>query len=410
MRRHVVRMVAATAVVGGLVATFGGVAPTPASAAPQPITLALITSLSGAAAAEYSDSPAGFRARIALQNAQEGQRAQDRSTRDQRRHQPDNRGDRRARRHIEGRPGHRGEQCTLLLGGEVPPAAGSPGDREFPDGPEWGEQPYTNMFAADDGSVDPKYPVNTGAGLFLKQHGGTVIGTYGYSISPSSTRSAIGVAQSFDHAGGKTGVVDTSVPFGGVDFTTAALTAKSKGVNTIWAAMDNGSNFALATSLRQAGVKLKAVVFPTGYEPGVINTPAWQAVQGDYFVTQYCPFSLPNAATLQMASALQKYQVSPNLPSRLRPVRVVAWCRPHDQGHPEGRPEPKPDRSHQACGASKVTMATAYCHTRSTTRRSSVTTSRNNARGASGAPERVRGPSTQPLCGRDIAGTSTAQS
>ena len=28
----------------------------------------------------------------------------------------------------------------------------------FFDGPEWGEQPYTNMFASDDGSVDPKTP------------------------------------------------------------------------------------------------------------------------------------------------------------------------------------------------------------------------------------------------------------
>ena len=29
------------------------------------------------------------------------------------------------------------------------------------DGPEWGTQPYTNMFASDTGSIDPKYPVNT---------------------------------------------------------------------------------------------------------------------------------------------------------------------------------------------------------------------------------------------------------
>ncbi len=31
----------------------------------------------------------------------------------------------------------------------------------YDDGPEWGTQPYTNMFASDEGSVDPKYPVNT---------------------------------------------------------------------------------------------------------------------------------------------------------------------------------------------------------------------------------------------------------
>jgi len=43
-----------------------------AEAAPQPITLALITSLTGPAAAEFSQAPAGFLARIALQNAQGG--------------------------------------------------------------------------------------------------------------------------------------------------------------------------------------------------------------------------------------------------------------------------------------------------------------------------------------------------
>ena len=63
------------------------------------------------------------------------------------------------------------------------------------DGPEWGQQPYTNMFAADNGSVDPKYPVNTLLGNFMKQHGGTVLGSYGYSISPSSSRAAIGTAR-----------------------------------------------------------------------------------------------------------------------------------------------------------------------------------------------------------------------
>ena len=34
----------------------------------------------------------------------------------------------------------------------------------------------------------------------------------------------------------------------------------------------------------------------------------WQAVQGDYFATEFRPFSLPNAGTQQMAAALQKYQ------------------------------------------------------------------------------------------------------
>jgi branched-chain amino acid transport system substrate-binding protein len=59
--------------------------------------------------------------------------------------------------------------------------------------------------------------------------------------------------------------------------------------------------------MKQAGVKLKAVVFPTGYEPSAITSPAWTDLQGAYFASLFRPFQLPNAATNQMKSALQKY-------------------------------------------------------------------------------------------------------
>ena len=140
----------------------------------------------------------------------------------------------------------------MFLAAKYPQQAGMPVTGTYDDGPEWGQQPYTNMFAADNGSVDPKYPVNTQLGDLFKKLGGTVLGAYGYSISPSSSRAAIGTADSFKHAGGKVGVLDTTVPFGGVDFTAEALVAKKDGVNAISPAMDANSNYALATAL-QAG-------------------------------------------------------------------------------------------------------------------------------------------------------------
>ena len=178
----------------------------------------------------------------------------------------------------------------------------------FFDGPEWGTQPYTNMFAADVGSLDPKYPVNTGIGTFLKAHGGTVVCSYGYGISPSSTRSAVGTVDSFEHAGGKEGELDTSIPFGSVAMTTPALVAKQKGCNAFYAGLDDNSNFALAEALKQAGVKPKVMVFPTGFEPGLVGSTAWSAVQGGYFDTEFRPFQLPNAGTQQMQAALEKYE------------------------------------------------------------------------------------------------------
>ncbi|MGH9097171.1 MAG: ABC transporter substrate-binding protein, partial [Acidimicrobiales bacterium] len=71
--------------------------------------------------------------------------------------------------------------------------------------------------------------------------------------------------------------------------------------------MDNDSNYALATALKQAGVKLKAGLFATGYQPDVINSTAWSILQGDSFLSIFRPFDLPNAGTQQMAAALQKY-------------------------------------------------------------------------------------------------------
>ncbi len=306
MRKNLARLVVGAIAAAGSVAATGTAT---ASASSQPITIVLITSLTGPAAPETGQAPAGFLARIALQNARGGVNGHkiiplvidDESS-------PSTAATAVQEAISKGALGIVADSALFFAAAKYPQEQGVPVTGGFYDGPEWGEQPYTNMFASDNGSLDPRYPVNTGTGLFLKQHGGTVVGAYGYSISPSSTRSAIGVSQSFEHAGGRSGVLDTSIPLGGVDFTTAALVAKSKGVNAIWAAMDNGSNFALATAMKQAGVKLKAVVFPTGYQPGVVNSPAWQALQGDYFVTEFRPFSLPNAGTQQMAAALQKYQ------------------------------------------------------------------------------------------------------
>jgi branched-chain amino acid transport system substrate-binding protein len=277
-----------------------------------PITLAFITSRTGEAASQFSDAPIGFKARVALQNAQGGING----------HKiiPLILDDQTSPTEIvtavqdaisKGAFGIVSASPLFFLAAKYPQEQGIPVTGGSFDGPEWGTQPYTNMFAADTGSIDPKYPVGTGIGAFLKQHGGTVIGSYGYQISPSSSRSAIATADSFKHAGGKVGVLDTSISFGSVNMTTIALQAKQAGVNAIYAGMDDNSNFALAQALKDAGVKVKALVFPTGFEPDVVHSPAWASLQGDYFSTGFHPVQLPDAGTRQLVSALQKYEQVP---------------------------------------------------------------------------------------------------
>jgi branched-chain amino acid transport system substrate-binding protein len=294
----------------GTAATIGAVAGSSASAAgasAAPITIAYITSVSGEGASEDGTSPGAFKARIALQNAEGGVNGHkiiplviDDQTSPSAIATAVQEADSKAFGIVSQSP-------LLFLAAKYPQQAGVPVTGSYSDGPEWGEQPYTNMFAADVGSLNPKYPVTTLAGSLLKKFGATTLGTYGYSISPSSSRAAIQTADSFKHAGGKVGVLDTTVPFGGVDFTAEALSAKQNHVDAIAPEMDNNSNFALATALEQAGVKLKASLFATGYQPDVIHSAVWSALQGDEFYSLFRPWSLPDAATKQMQAAMEKY-------------------------------------------------------------------------------------------------------
>jgi branched-chain amino acid transport system substrate-binding protein len=295
------------AAVAGLPLALVATSSTPASAAPAPITIAYISSLTGPGGSQDGTSPAGFEARIAMQNAQGGVHGHklvplvlDDQT------NPSNistlvqEADSKAFGIVSQSP-------LFFLAAKYPNQSGVPVTGSYDDGPEWGTAPYSsNMFASDEGSVNPAYPVNTQIGSFLKSHGGSVIGTYGYGISPSSARAAAQSADSFKHAGGKVGLVDTSIQFGSVAFTGAALTAKQDGVNAIVPAMDSNSNYALASALKEAGVKFKAL-FATGYDASLVHSPSWNAVQGDYFLSLFRPWDLPNAGTQQMQAAMEKY-------------------------------------------------------------------------------------------------------
>ncbi len=299
--------VAVVTATSGLMTLAGS---TPAGASSEaPITIALITSLTGEGSSEFSNAPVGFNARIAMQNAEGGVNGHkivgivlDDQT------SPTEVATAVQSALSKGALGIVSDSPLFFLADKYPNEQGVPVTGGFFDGPEWGTQPFTNMFASDVGSLDPKYPVNTAIGGFMKAHGGTVICSYGYGISPSSSRSAIGTVDSFVHAGGKQGVLDTSIPFGSVQMSTPALVAKQKGCNAFYAGLDDNSNDALASSLKQVGVKPKVMVFPTGYDPAVIGSPAWSSVQGGYFDTTFRPFDIPNAGTKQMQAALEKYE------------------------------------------------------------------------------------------------------
>jgi ABC-type branched-subunit amino acid transport system substrate-binding protein len=195
----------------------------------------------------------------------------------------------------------------FFLADKYPQQAGVPVTGTNTDGPEWGEQPFTNMFSSDFGSVDPKYPASTLQGQVVKLLGGTVAATYGYGISPNSTQAVKFDTISMKKYGIAVPVQDASVPLGSVAFTSAALIAKQNRVNALFPNLQASSNYALATAYKQAGIKLKAAVFPVGLQESLIGSPAWSQVQGDYFMSLFHPFTTPDAGTEQMRGALERY-------------------------------------------------------------------------------------------------------
>ncbi len=281
---------------------------TPKAASGAPLNITYISSLTGPAASEFGSSQQGCVARVDLQNAEGGVNGRkiNLSVVDDQTN-PTLTSTAVQRAISDGAVGIVSNTPFFFEAAKFAQQADVPVTGNSADGPEWGEQPYTNMFDAFRGSEDPKVPVNSIYGDFLKAHGGTTIGAYGYGISPLSADEAKGAAESFVRAGGKVGVLDTTVPFAGVSFTSEALTARQKNVDALLPTMDDASNYALMTALEQAGVKLKAVLLSTGYQPDVINSPAWPSLQGAYFLSLARPFSVPNAGTEQMAAALKQY-------------------------------------------------------------------------------------------------------
>ena len=301
----------------------------------------------------------------------------------------------------------------FFLAAKYPQQQGIPVTGSYSDGPEWGEQPYTNMFAADVGSLNPKYPVTTLAGNFLKQHGATNARHLRVRHLPvvEPCRDPDGGLVQARRRQGRRAQHDGSVR--GRRLHQRRAGRRSRITSTRCAPeMDNNSNFALAEALQQAGVKLKAGLFATGYQPDVIHSPAWSALQGDYFYSLFRPWSLPDAATKQMQAAMEKYDgySKTDFPSF---SEYEAWLGADlmIKGLQLAGPNPTQPASSRPSVASSRTTPTGSCPRAGTTPPTSGTTMRRAAAwmmqaGKSG----FTAVSSQPFCGTDIPGTSTASS
>ncbi len=172
------------------------------------------------------------------------------------------------------------------------------------DGPEWDEQPNTNMFAFS-GDASATEPAYTYPGAFYKSIGAKKI-SFIASNTPSSTR---GITDNVDavKAVGLTTCDDTVVPLGGVSFTTYALSFKTAGCDTAECSCVLSSSLAVSTALKQDGLSDAKVVFDAGPSEQIYgNSENLAAAKGAYFPgTTYS-----DAAGKAMLAGLKKYDPS----------------------------------------------------------------------------------------------------
>ena len=285
-----------------LVATTGS-----AGASAAPYTVGLITSATGPAGPTYMNIAAGVKARIALQNAEGGVNGHriDVVVKDDQTSPALNQ---TAAEDLVAQGVLEVIQDSPVTFGatKVMQQAGMPVVGSATDGYEWGEQPNTNMFSLEQGTLtDPKEPVYSLPSIFK---GVSPVASFGYSISPSSTESALAFAYAAKKQGLKVGYMDTSVPFGSVNTTTIGLGLKNAHIQGIYMPLDDNTNFAIVTAAKNEGLNLKVAESATGYGQALLgDQSAVQAAQGVYFLTPGTPVELQTPATKAMVAALAKY-------------------------------------------------------------------------------------------------------
>jgi branched-chain amino acid transport system substrate-binding protein len=189
--------------------------------------------------------------------------------------------------------------------------AGVPVTGDEFDGPEWGEQPYTNMFSFGPPAYTTyggKYYTYTDVGNFMKSIGITKLANLAYGISPSAVQAAKNAAFAASKAGVSTPDCynDYNVQFGSTDFTADALAIKQDGCNGVSSPMVDSSDVALAAALQQGGSSNVKQVYYTGYSQDVLSGAANASFQGAYVVAGI-NFTTPSAGTKAMLSAFRKY-------------------------------------------------------------------------------------------------------
>ena len=183
-------------------------------------------------------------------------------------------------------------------------AAGIPVTGSSLDGPEWYQQPNTNLFSFTGNGTASGPPY--GDGGFWK-----AIGAHKISYVESNVPAAITEGESVYKSIADDGLQacdKTIVPLGAVNFTAYALSFKADGCDAAECACVLSSSLAMATALHQAGLNKVKIVFAAGPTQQIFQSPADEAAAKDaYFPGIESSPTYSNAASVAYLASLKKY-------------------------------------------------------------------------------------------------------
>ncbi len=175
------------------------------------------------------------------------------------------------------------------------------------DGPEWCEQPNTNLFDTT-GDCAPNGPAY-GDGGFYKAIGATKI-TYVESNVSAAITMGDSVYESIKEDGLQA-CDKTIVPLGSVNFTAFALSFKADGCNAAECACVLSSSLAMATALHQAGLNKVKIIFAAGPTSMIYQNAQDEAAAANaYFPGIVSSPTYTNAASKAYLAQLKKYDSS----------------------------------------------------------------------------------------------------
>jgi branched-chain amino acid transport system substrate-binding protein len=177
------------------------------------------------------------------------------------------------------------------------------------DGPEWGEQPNTNMFAIADLSgttpINGYYYTYNNTGAELKALGITKLAQIVFNV-PAAINGATTAFQAAKSVG-ISKCLDALVPSDNSNFGPTVLQMKNLGCNGVAVLSILSTCTGLAMAMRQAELNAK-MICDTGYDQNLLDQPeALAAMQGTYTTATINVLSNPTPPVKLFLSRLNKY-------------------------------------------------------------------------------------------------------